>query len=199
MRNRSKVDNKFGNSKGFGFVEFSEHSHAIKALRHLNNNPDIFTNDKRPIVEFSVENKVALNRKKYRLIKQEKMINNKVKDINNGIEKPLDGEQSNYSGVMAKPLVKGDKVIQPKMNRKMSIVKKDLVKRGKELKVKQAKKKNSDKHKVKMAKNSVTPKRKFDEEDKFDSHYKKRKNVFVSNESNIANVKQIKTKKWFNK
>ncbi|KAH9506992.1 Patatin-like phospholipase domain-containing protein 2, variant 3 [Dermatophagoides farinae] len=80
MRNRSgqmdgQGQKKFGSSKGFGFVEFEQHSHALKALRYLNNNPTIFTADKRPIVEFSIENKVALNRKKYRQIKQEKMKN----------------------------------------------------------------------------------------------------------------------------
>ena len=31
-----------GQSLGYGFVEFQEHDHALKALRHLNNNPDIF-------------------------------------------------------------------------------------------------------------------------------------------------------------
>lgn len=31
-----------GQSLGYGFVEFKEHEHALQALRHLNNNPDIF-------------------------------------------------------------------------------------------------------------------------------------------------------------
>ncbi|XP_060779605.1 RNA-binding protein 28 [Neoarius graeffei] len=44
-----------GHSLGYGFVEFQEHEHALQALRHLNNNPDIFTANKRPIVEFSLE------------------------------------------------------------------------------------------------------------------------------------------------
>ena len=43
-------------SRGIGFVEFSEHEHALTALRHLNNNPEIYGADRRPIVEFSVEN-----------------------------------------------------------------------------------------------------------------------------------------------
>ena len=67
------ANNQLGNSKGFGFVEFNEHTFALKALRYLNNNPDIFTTDKRPIVEFSVENKVALNVKKFRQLKQQKL------------------------------------------------------------------------------------------------------------------------------
>ncbi|KAL4452269.1 hypothetical protein ABPG75_007931 [Micractinium tetrahymenae] len=47
-------------SKGIGFVEFSEHEHALCALRQLNNNPQAFTKDKRPIVEFALENVKAL-------------------------------------------------------------------------------------------------------------------------------------------
>ena len=43
-------------SRGIGFVEFSKHEHAITALRHLNNNPEIYGAERRPIVEFSVEN-----------------------------------------------------------------------------------------------------------------------------------------------
>lgn len=31
-----------GHSLGYGFVEFKEHEQALQALRHLNNNPDIF-------------------------------------------------------------------------------------------------------------------------------------------------------------
>lgn len=30
-------------SRGFGFVSFTEHEHALKALMELNNNPNIFT------------------------------------------------------------------------------------------------------------------------------------------------------------
>jgi len=31
-----------GKSKGFGFVTFTEHEHALAALRTVNNNPEIF-------------------------------------------------------------------------------------------------------------------------------------------------------------
>ncbi len=43
-------------SKGIGFVEFAEHEHALCALRQLNNNPAPFGKEKRPIVEFAIEN-----------------------------------------------------------------------------------------------------------------------------------------------
>lgn len=33
-------------SRGFGFVNFLSHQDALSALKHLNNNPDIFTKEK---------------------------------------------------------------------------------------------------------------------------------------------------------
>merc|ERR1712142_1041291 len=49
-----------GKSRGFGFVTFATHDHALVALRHVNNNPDIVGDKRRLIVEFSVENSKAL-------------------------------------------------------------------------------------------------------------------------------------------
>lgn len=43
-------------SKGIAFVEFEDHEHALCALRELNNNPDAFARDRRPIVEFAIDN-----------------------------------------------------------------------------------------------------------------------------------------------
>lgn len=40
-------------SRGFGFLEFSEHSDALQAVRRLNNNPTLFAPTKRPIVQFA--------------------------------------------------------------------------------------------------------------------------------------------------
>ncbi len=65
---------KAGPSKGYGFVEFSQHVHALAALRVLNNNPEYahlaaggpaskaapVKQRARLIVEFSVENKAKL-------------------------------------------------------------------------------------------------------------------------------------------
>ncbi|KAI3438130.1 hypothetical protein D9Q98_000571 [Chlorella vulgaris] len=47
-------------SKGIGFIEFTEHEHALCALRQLNNNPDAFHKERRPIVEFALDNVKAL-------------------------------------------------------------------------------------------------------------------------------------------
>lgn len=55
-----------GRSLGYGFVQFQEHEHALSALRHLNNNPEIFGPLKRPIVEFSLEDGRKLKLKEMR-------------------------------------------------------------------------------------------------------------------------------------
>lgn len=70
MRNKQK-NGKLGTSKGFAFVAFSKHEHSLAALKNLNNNPNIFSKDKRPIVEFSIENLVAINKKKTRLARSQ--------------------------------------------------------------------------------------------------------------------------------
>ncbi|CAO3693386.1 unnamed protein product [Rhizopus stolonifer] len=49
-------------SKGYGFLEFSTHAHALASLRYLNNNPSVFKG-KRLIVEFSLENKDVVDRR----------------------------------------------------------------------------------------------------------------------------------------
>ncbi|XP_060806236.1 RNA-binding protein 28 isoform X2 [Amyelois transitella] len=56
-------------SKGYGFVMFTRHEDALTCLRKLNNNPDIFDKNNRPIVSFSIEDRTALNARKKRLEK----------------------------------------------------------------------------------------------------------------------------------
>jgi nucleolar protein 4 len=70
-------------SKGYGFVEFTKHEHALRALREINNNPYIFkdepgaekrkrkrkgeveiNNNRRLIVEFAIENTMKLHKLK---------------------------------------------------------------------------------------------------------------------------------------
>ncbi|MBN3322891.1 RBM28 protein, partial [Atractosteus spatula] len=63
-----------GRSLGYGFVQFQEHDHALKALRHLNNNPDIFGPQKRPIVEFSLEDSRKLKIKENRAQKSKQNV-----------------------------------------------------------------------------------------------------------------------------
>ncbi len=74
--------NKHGEAKsrGFGFVEFQSHEHALAALRKINNNPEVrfpvgllgwaplklrqyFGPSRRPIVMFAVENHLELKKR----------------------------------------------------------------------------------------------------------------------------------------
>ena len=56
-------------NKGYGFVSFVKHEDALQVLRKMNNNPAIFGKHSRPIVEFSVENRKAVNARQKRLEK----------------------------------------------------------------------------------------------------------------------------------
>uniref|UniRef100_T1JB90 RRM domain-containing protein n=1 Tax=Strigamia maritima TaxID=126957 RepID=T1JB90_STRMM len=76
IRNRAQIGTKsLGESKGYGFVTFATHEQALKALRHTNNNPNIFSKNQRPIVEFSLEKKGAINAKLKRLEQSRKKLN----------------------------------------------------------------------------------------------------------------------------
>ena len=70
MRNMDRVDSSgIGRSKGFGFAEFVSHEDALDVLRVTNNNPAIFGPDRRPIVEFAIENSLILKRLEQRKVK----------------------------------------------------------------------------------------------------------------------------------
>ncbi|KAK5837854.1 RNA-binding 28 [Gossypium arboreum] len=58
-------------SPGVAFDQFSEHQHALGALRVLNNNPETFGPEHRPIVEFAVDNVQTLILRKAKLQAQQ--------------------------------------------------------------------------------------------------------------------------------
>ncbi|XAR59587.1 hypothetical protein NMG60_11015474 [Bertholletia excelsa] len=58
-------------SRGVAFVEFTEHQHALVALRVLNNNPETFGPEHRPMVGFAVDNVQKLKLRKSRLESQQ--------------------------------------------------------------------------------------------------------------------------------
>ncbi|GMR36901.1 hypothetical protein PMAYCL1PPCAC_07096, partial [Pristionchus mayeri] len=67
-RDLNNLDDKgVARSRGYGFVAFSSHSSALACLHALNNNAEIFTSERRPIVEFSIENLQALKMRESRL------------------------------------------------------------------------------------------------------------------------------------
>ncbi|CAG2121699.1 unnamed protein product, partial [Medioppia subpectinata] len=176
MCDRHKNDQKFGKSKGFGFIAFTEHIHALKALRQLNNNPNIFTSDKRPIVEFSIENKVALNKKKHRM-------NRNADNQKNGRQSDQTEHESTeqsveYSGVMSKPNKLNEKIKAPKVNRKLGVMQKQLKTRKKGLKKNKTKEFNEKRHQEKVEKRNARKKETIEIQDTHDRHYMKRKNIF---------------------
>lgn len=69
IRSKDRVDSATQKlrSKGYGFLEFRTHAHALAALRYLNNNSKVFPGDpRRLIVEFSVDNKDVVERRSQR-------------------------------------------------------------------------------------------------------------------------------------
>ncbi|XP_016099306.1 RNA-binding protein 28-like [Sinocyclocheilus grahami] len=92
-----------GKSLGYGFVAFKEHEHALQALRHLNNNPDIVGPQKRPIVEFSLEDGRKLKLKAIRLENSKKQL--KKGSSQKGEQLP---QQQQHSGKKKGPLRKGN-------------------------------------------------------------------------------------------
>ncbi|XP_068211611.1 RNA-binding protein 28 [Palaemon carinicauda] len=109
MRNLREIGNDGKpKSRGYGFVSYTEHEHALAALRKLNNNPNIFTKNRRPIIEFSMENLEILRAREKRLekSKEKNAAFNKVKYMKKG-KKSQDGE--NNDGWMEKASFMGSK------------------------------------------------------------------------------------------
>ena len=126
-------DGTLGKSKGFGFVSFSRHEHALKALRKLNNNPKIFKADRRPIVEFAIENLSALK----------KRVLNTGRSTQDYLCAPFltnyKEENYPYMGLKARPFREKEIIRPPKVNRKVieklkALKKQKIKKKGKKKK-----------------------------------------------------------------
>ena len=124
MMNKDKATNKLSTSKGFGFVSFSTHKHALRVLRALNNNPTVFTSERRPIVEFTVENMNAVKKNGQFIIKE-------------SLELGLDGEHVTHpwAGYQARPFGGQEKIINPLTDKRMKDKRKKLQEKIKEQKV----------------------------------------------------------------
>lgn len=83
MLDKAKADIK-DRSRGFAFIKFKSETDALKCLRTLNNHPSAFFGDKRPIVEFAVENSKAL-----KILEDRKERNKKRIEL----RKEVDGEE----------------------------------------------------------------------------------------------------------
>ncbi|XP_036086841.1 RNA-binding protein 28 [Rousettus aegyptiacus] len=93
MRDLRGVHGKMkGQSLGYAFAEFQEHEHALRALRHINNNPDIFGPQKRPIVEFSLEDRRKLKIKELRIQRSQQKAKSKSTTGEPQPERPESGK-----------------------------------------------------------------------------------------------------------
>ncbi|KAK9872089.1 hypothetical protein WA026_016134 [Henosepilachna vigintioctopunctata] len=87
MRDFNNVNAEgIGKSKEFGFVTLDTHENALSLLRKLNNNPNIFSKSRRPIVSFSIEKRSAIKTKLKRLEKS-RLKNPKSKFFNPDLSK----------------------------------------------------------------------------------------------------------------
>ncbi|CAL9233352.1 unnamed protein product [Arabidopsis halleri] len=82
---KGKVDTK-NYSRGVAFVEFTEHEHALVALRVLNNNPETFGPQHRPVIEFAVDNvqKLKIREAKQQQFQQRNKHNESEQQQSNG-------------------------------------------------------------------------------------------------------------------
>jgi len=116
IRDMKNLDPKtgVGLSKEYGFISFSKNEDALSALRNINNNPDVFTRDKRPIVEFSIENKTAVNLREKRMEKSREKNPNFKGPKEQKTEKHVKGDRkvepeskAEFTGAIADPKIKG--------------------------------------------------------------------------------------------
>ena len=93
-------------SLGFGFIEMEEHEHALALLRAVNNNPKVFGDKRRPILEFSVENAKALKI----LELKRKRLDTKLQQLaENGGEGEEDGGENRDEEAVKKEITKEEK------------------------------------------------------------------------------------------
>merc|ERR1712227_566471 len=196
-------------SKGYGFVSFAEHEDALQALRNINNNPTIFTNDRRPMVEFSIENREALLARQKRLEKsKEKNPNSKPgrgesrKLETKNKKRDVTVEKSQFSGMTSDPKQKGLPTHSgPKVRTsKNKISRKDLKKQEQEKKKQRETKLKvmpTDANNPKQLKKDARKQKKQSKEAAKERESEKKFSRLVTQYvSNIRNNQSV-AKKWF--
>ncbi|KAJ0239213.1 hypothetical protein HA466_0237050 [Hirschfeldia incana] len=91
---KGKVDTK-NYSRGVAFVEFTEPDHALVALRVLNNNPETFGPQHRPVIEFAVDNVQKLKVHKANQQQQRNRYNESKEQRENGEAQGEDNRPGN--------------------------------------------------------------------------------------------------------
>ncbi|XP_039006896.1 RNA-binding protein 28-like isoform X2 [Hibiscus syriacus] len=85
-------------SRGVAFVEFTEHQHALVALRVLNNNPETFGPEHRPIVEFAVDNVQTMKLRKAKLLAQRQDGSDNLNNAQQNVKSQSFVDRPNKSG-----------------------------------------------------------------------------------------------------
>ncbi|KAL8553143.1 hypothetical protein ACS0TY_001696 [Phlomoides rotata] len=76
LKDSKKGEGEKSRPRGVAFLEFTEHEHALVALRVLNNNPDTFGPEHRPIVEFALDNVQKLKLRAAKIQAQQQAFHN---------------------------------------------------------------------------------------------------------------------------
>lgn len=205
MRDLKNIDAKgVGKSKEYGFITFTKHEDALQALRAINNNPNIFSSHKRPIVAFSIENRIMVNAKQRRIQKSQirnplwpgnkDQVQNKNANKIDLVEQEkiksttkLDDDIKSFSGIKSKP---GQTKMRSKFNLKnQAIVHNQLLKKEK----KAAKHKHSRKIKLEKIKQEVKTKQITKQMNAEDSNFHK----LVNNYKNKLLAVGSTRSKWY--
>lgn len=124
MRSKSRAGGHTDHSRGFGYVTLDNHLNALHVLRHLNNNPNVFSVHRRPIVEFSIENLNAIRKNKQKIVKES---DEREEDLNaESVSFPWAGQQANRFG-------RNERVRTPLTGRKLKDKSKQIVQKRSEV------------------------------------------------------------------
>ncbi|KAF7841006.1 RNA-binding protein 28 [Senna tora] len=113
---KGKVVTK-NHSRGVAFVQFSEHQHALVALRVLNNNPETFGPEHRPIVEFALDNVQTLKIRNAKLQFQQQAASQGDNNVKENEEPHISGVHSNKNDRKRKSREHGKPVKDSLLNR----------------------------------------------------------------------------------
>lgn len=158
---REKSTESLGPSKGIAFIEFKSHDHSLCALRELNNNPDIWGKDHRPIVEFAIDNVQVLKKREAMLDRQKR----KRAEEDNGVSKSENNKATTPSTrapkAAAKPTKPGEEA--PKSKRKLRMERRSMLKqRQRAMQGKNSTQQEQDESKTKSQRRRELRKRKKD-------------------------------------